>query len=168
MTERDLQRLLDIEAIKALKARYCWYCDDPDQYHRFDELFTEDAVFIEEPINHLEGRAAIAAWTEEYARTTVWSRHYATNPLIEVDGDTATGRWSVLLLSVQLIDGVEQMLWASGTYTEEYRRVDGEWLFSRVHAAGRWMTSFDEGLVEHLTLFDQLGRARHAPIDRAL
>ncbi len=49
MTDPDVQRLLDIEAIKALKARYCWYCDDPDQYHRFPELFTSDAVFIEEP-----------------------------------------------------------------------------------------------------------------------
>ena len=79
-------------------------------HHRFDELFTEDAVFIEEPVDHLEGRAAIAAWTEEYARTTVWSRHYATNPLIEVDGDTASGRWQVLLLSIQRIDGAEHML----------------------------------------------------------
>ena len=149
----NLQRLSDIEAIKALKARYCWYCDDPEMHHRFDELFTEDAVFIEEPVDHLEGRAAIAAWTEEYIRTNVWSRHDATNPLIEVDGDTATGRWQVPLLSIQRIDGAQQMLWASGTYQEQYRRVGGEWLFSRVHAAGRWMTSFDEGLVEHLTLF---------------
>ena len=156
MTDPDLQRLLDIEAIKALKARYCWYCDDPDQHHRFPELFTDDAVFIEEPIDHLVGRDAITEWNEEYSRTCIWSRHYAVSPLIDIDGDTASGRWQALLLSVQLIDGAEQMLWASGTYTEEYRRVDGQWLFSRVHAAGRWMTSFDEGLVEHLTLFDQL------------
>ena len=45
------------------------------------------------------------------------------------------------------------MLWASGTHTEQYGRVDGQWLFSRVHAGGRWMTSFDEGLVEALDLF---------------
>ena len=30
-------------------------------HNRFHELFTEDAVFIEEPVEHLEGRAAIAA-----------------------------------------------------------------------------------------------------------
>ena len=152
----DVQRLLDIEAIKALKARYCWYCDDPEQYHRFPELFTEDAVFIEEPIEQLEGRDAIEAWSEAYADEVAWSRHYAVTPLIEVadDGRTATGRWQALLMSVQNIDGNEQMLWASGTYVEEYRKVDGEWLFSRIHASGRWMTSFDEGLVEHLTIFD--------------
>lgn len=151
----DLQRLLDIEAIKALKARYCWYTDDPEQYHRFPELFTDDAVFIEEPIDHLEGKAAIEDWNEEYAGVAAWSRHYAVTPLIEVapDGQSASGRWQALLLSIQNIDGGEQMLWASGTYVEEYRKVDGQWLFSRIHASGRWMTSFDEGFVEHLAIF---------------
>lgn len=154
MSDSDVQRLLDIEAIKALKARYCRYCDDPEDYHLFPDLFTEDAVFIEEPVDHLEGRDAIVEWNQTYAQEVVWSRHYAVTPLIEVDGDTANGRWQALLLSVQNIDGAEQMLWASGTYVEEYRRDEGEWKFSRVHASGRWMTSFDEGLVEELTLFD--------------
>ena len=72
----DVQRLLDIEAIKALKARYCWYCDDPEQYHRFPELFADDAVFIEEPIEQLEGKAAIEAFNATYADEVVWSRHY--------------------------------------------------------------------------------------------
>ena len=152
----DLERLVAIEAIKALKARYCWYCDDPDQYHRFPDLFTDDAVFIEEPIDQLEGKPAIQEWNKAYADEVAWSRHYAVTPLIEVadDGLTASGRWQALLMSVQLVDGAEQMLWASGTYVEEYRKVNGEWLFSRIHASGRWMTSFDEGLVEHLTIFD--------------
>ena len=159
MTDPDadhVRRLLDIEAIKALKARYCWYSDDPEQYHRFPELFTDDAVFIEEPVEHLEGRAAIEEWNREYADTAVWSRHYAVAPLIEVadDGATATGRWQALLLSLQRIDGVERMLWASGTYVEEYRRTEEGWRFSRIHASGRWMTDVDEGFVEHLTLFD--------------
>ena len=143
----ELKRLVDIEAIRALKARYCWYCDDPERYHLFPDLFTEDAVFIEEPLDHLEGRPAIVEWNERYPEECVWSRHYATTPLIEVDGDTATGRWQALLLSIQRVDGEQQMLWASGSYVEEYRRVEGEWLFSRIHASGRWMTSFEEGFV---------------------
>jgi ketosteroid isomerase-like protein len=152
-----VQRLVAIEAIKALKARYCWYCDDPERYHLFPELFTDDAVFIEEPIEHLEGKAAIASWNETYAQEVAWSRHYAVTPLIEVadDGLTATGRWQALLLSIQIVDGQEQMLWASGTYVEDYRLVAGQWLFSRIHASGRWMTGFEEGFVEDLALFDR-------------
>ena len=55
------------------------------------------------------------------------------------------------LVSIQRVDGAEHMLWASGTYVEEYRRVEGEWLFSRIHASGRWMRSFDEGFVSDPT-----------------
>ena len=152
----DVQRLLAIEAIKALKAKYCWYCDDPEKYHLFPELFTDDAVFIEEPIEELHGKAAIVEFNKNYAEEVAWSRHYAISPLIEVadDGVAASGRWQALLLSIQIIDGEEQMLWASGTYVEEYRKVEDQWLFSRIHASGRWMTSFDEGFAETLTLFD--------------
>ncbi len=156
MSDDAVRRLLAIESIKALKARYCWYCDDPAQYANFPDLFTEDAVFIEEPIEHLEGKPAIVEWNQQYADDVAWSRHYAVTPLIDVSDDleTATGRWQALLLSIQIIDGAEQMLWASGTYVEEYRRVRDEWLFSRIHASGRWLTSFEEGFVPDLSLFD--------------
>jgi len=147
MSDAALQRLVDIEAIKALKAKYCWFCDDPEQYHRFPDLFTDDVVFIEEPLDHLEGKPALIEWNEQYPESCVWSRHYATTPLIDVDGDNATGRWQALLLSEQNIDGVETMLWATGCYVEEYRRVDGEWLIANLHASGRWMTSFEDGFV---------------------
>ncbi|NNC80468.1 MAG: nuclear transport factor 2 family protein [Acidimicrobiales bacterium] len=145
MNDPAVQRLVDIEAIKVLKAKYCWYCDDPEKYELFPTLFTEDAVFIEEPLDHLDGRPAITKWNEEYPEFCVWSTHYATTPLIEVDGDTATGRWQALLMSMQRVDGREVMLWATGRYVEKYRRVEGEWLFSNIHASGKWMTSFDDG-----------------------
>lgn len=147
MTDPQLQRLIDIEAIKALKAKYCWYCDDPEVYQLFPSLFTDDVVFIEEPLDHLEGKPALIEWNERYPELCIWSRHYATTPLIEVDGDAATGRWQALLLSEQRLNGEEIMLWATGCYVEQYRRVDGEWLISNLHASGRWMTSFDDGFV---------------------
>lgn len=147
MTDSALQRLVDIEAIKALKAKYCWFCDDPENYHRFPDLFTDDVVFIEEPLDHLEGKPALIEWNEQYPEFCVWSRHYATTPLIEVDGDTATGRWQALLLSEQRINDENVMLWATGVYVEQYRRENGEWLIANLHASGRWMTSFDDGFV---------------------
>ncbi len=148
----DVERIIATEAIMALKARYCWYCDDPAVYDRFPSLFTDDAVFIEEPLDEMHGKAEIVAFNERYAEEVAWSRHYAVAPLIEVadDGATATGRWQALLLSAQLIDGEEQMLWASGTYVEEYRKVGDDWLFSRIHASGRWMTSFEDGLRDEI------------------
>ena len=147
-----VQRLVDIEAIKALKAKYCWYCDDPEMYSRFPGLFTEDAVFIEEPLDYLEGRPAIEEWNEQYPEFCVWSRHYATTPLIEVnvEAGTGTGRWQALLISVQRVKGEEVMLWAAGVYVEEYAKIDGDWFFARIHASGKWMTSFETGFSDEL------------------
>lgn len=154
----DLDRLVAVEAIKRLKARYCWYSDDPAVYDLFPTLFTDDAVFIEEPLDEMHGIAEIEEFNRRYAEEVAWSRHYAVTPLIEVadDGVNASGRWQALLLSAQLVDGEEQMLWASGTYVEQYRKVGDEWRFSYIHASGRWMTSFEDGLREgvDLGLFD--------------
>lgn len=36
-------------------------------------------------------------------------------------------------------------LWAAGIYENEYRRVDGRWLFLRLNMTIYWATSFDEG-----------------------
>ena len=152
MSDRDkkIQRLLDIEDIKALKARYCRAVDDPAFYDEFASLFAPDGKFIEPPTLEYAGREAIAEWMrKDYIPEVVWSRHFAVAPLIEVDGDTATGRWQGLLLSVvRKDDGTEGMLWAAGTYDETYRRIDGEWYFDTVIAAGRWMTNFEEGFVD--------------------
>lgn len=148
--EDKVQRLLDIEEIKQLKAKYCWCVDDPSKYDEFADLFAPDGKFIEPPHLEFAGREAIAGWMKnDYEPEVAWSRHFAVAPLIEIDGDTATGRWQGLLLSItKKDDGSEDMLWAAGTYEETYRRVDGTWLFDTVTAAGRWMTDFSEGFVD--------------------
>ena len=147
--DTKIQRLLDIEDIKQLKARYCRAVDDASYYHEFAELFAPDGRFIEPPDLEFIGREAIARWMEEdYKPEVVWSRHFAVAPLIEIDGDSATGRWQGLLMSiVNKDDGSEGMLWAAGTYDETYRRIDGEWLFDTVIADGLWMTDFSKGFV---------------------
>ena len=142
-----LQRLLDIEDIKQLKAKYCWYVDDPEYHDQFANLFAPDGKFVEPPHLEFKGRERIQQWMQEdYKPEVVWSRHFAIAPVIEVDGDMATGRWQGILFSiVRKDDGSEGMLWAAGTYDEKYRRVDGEWLFDTVVADGLWMTDFNEG-----------------------
>ena len=128
--ESTLQRLLDIEAIKALKARYCWYCDDPDQLppvpravHRRRRVHRGAASTTSRVKAGDRGVEPVAIAEEVRLVTSLCD----LTPLIEVadDGQTATGRWQALLLSIQNIDGAEQMLWASGTYLEEYRKVEG-------------------------------------------
>lgn len=139
-----IDRLEQIEAIKRLKALYCRYSDEPEFFGRFADLFTEDAILNEPPLEYLEGREAIRESGERYCASHRFSRHYATTPHIEVDGNRARGTWQALLISTYETDDGELMLWGSGEYREEYVCIDGEWKFSRIDAIGRWMTSFDE------------------------
>ena len=86
---------------------------------------------------------------DSYEPEVVWSRHFAVAPLIEVDGDTASGRWQGLLMSVVRKDNDgEEMLWAAGTSDETYCRIGGRWLFASVSASARWMSDFQEGMID--------------------
>ncbi len=50
--------------------------------------------------------------------------HVVSNPLIDVEGDEATGRW-YLMLAYRTPDG--EVGWKQTTYEDEYRKADGEW-----------------------------------------
>jgi hypothetical protein len=86
--EARIRRLEDIEAIRALKARYCNLADRGfngagHDDEAFASLFTDDGVF-EGSAGPLQGRAAI----RERARAFhPLSMHLVMNPEIEVDGD---------------------------------------------------------------------------------
>lgn len=49
-----------------------------------------------------------------------------TNPVIDVDGDTATGQWHVLVTGT-LPD--REAVWILGVYKDEYRRTAEGWKF---------------------------------------
>lgn len=62
-------------------------------------------------------------------------RHVTTNPLIQVDGDTAT----VDLIFIEVVSNGENIppgsnpptIWAMGRYMDELVKIDGEWYFQR-------------------------------------
>ena len=60
--------------------------------------------------------------------------HYMTTPGIKVDdaNATATGTWYLWQPCTLAIKGEQVPAWISGKYADEYRCVDGTWLFSRV------------------------------------
>ena len=130
----------DVLAIHALKARYGELTDArygrdgpvaADEIGRLAEelagLFTEDAVWDGgRALGVARGRDEIR---ERLASTTLdFSWHLFTNPRIEVDGDTARGSW--LLLAPCTRGGRPH--WMAGAEDDEYRRVDGRWLHSRM------------------------------------
>ena len=115
--------------IRQLRAAYGHYLDRGD-WEAWADLFAPDAVVEYGSYRRLEGVDEI----QEFGETVVedlfeYSMHTAQMPLIDVDGESATGHW-YLLVYYQLADGDPG--WIYGTYTDEYRLVDGEWKFSYV------------------------------------
>jgi hypothetical protein len=139
--EARLCAVEDVQAIERLKARYGELVDEryaggatrgaADLERIAGEiaaLFTEDAVWDGgAALGLCRGRAAIR---ERMAKPTLsFSQHYFVKPRIEVAGSEARGRWD-LLAPCTTADG--RAMWMAGVEDDEYRKVEGFWLHSRM------------------------------------
>ena len=118
--------LLEIEAIKQLKARYCRFLDTK-QWDDWRGLFADDFVSDTSP----SGGKKIAGADEfvSFVRGALEKQptvHQVHAPEITLTSDTtATGVWALEDV-VRLAPGVN--LNGRGHYHETYEKVDGEWL----------------------------------------
>ena len=125
-----LRRLEDIEAIRTLKYRYCQACDDDHNPDRLGPLFTRDAIWEASSVGRAEGREAIQTLLGNIGKsgTIRNSAHNAINPIIEVDGDRATGHWRLIMLYTGVYpDGTLHFSRIIGWYEEVYRRTEQGW-----------------------------------------
>ena len=141
--ERRLKALEDVEEIKRLKARYCAYCDDNYDADGIAGLFTEDAVWDGGIRGKAEGRSQIRDFFVRAPSRLPFAVHMVMNPIIEVDGDDASGTW-YLFQACTFADG-ERAVWGSARYDEQYVRVDGEWKFKHLTLTSFFWTPFDQG-----------------------
>lgn len=142
--EKRVQVLEDIEAIKKLKALYCAYCDDSFNIEKLRTLFIEDATWDGGKRGQQHGREAILSQLSRAPKFRPFAVHMVMNPIIDVDGDTATGQWYLFIPCIHA-NGSEQAMWGSLRYDEEYVRVNGEWKFKSQKLTEFFRTPFDEG-----------------------
>lgn len=119
----QLQRLLDIEAIRDLPRRYAnciWGKDAAGAA----SLFTEDGFMDSGRGEPIRGRAVLTA-TFTHAFDGSISHPFVHNHVIELSGDTATG---VCHLDLRVIIG-DKVLISSADYQDVYVRQGGTWLF---------------------------------------
>lgn len=141
-----VQKLEDIEEIKRLKFEYCNLVDAGFLADELGALFTEDGVWeAGEPWGSFEGREAIVEFFRAQQPVVNFSVHALSNPEIEVDGDTARGRWRTLVPATLNLEEGRVAHWMFCDYTDEYRRVDDRWLFSRVKADVTRNAAYAEG-----------------------
>jgi ketosteroid isomerase-like protein len=147
MADRELEarvrRLEDIEALKQLKHRYAALCDEDYDAERLAPLFTNDAVWDGGAMGRYEGREAIRKFFAEAHKTVPFAIHHVSNPILEVDGDRATGRW--YLWQPCVFAGTDQAIWMAGRYTDTYRREDGLWRFEHVRIELRMLSPYEAG-----------------------
>ena len=129
----DAERLLAIEAIKQLKARYFRTMDTKD-WEGFANVFARDALIeVPEADARREGRAEIAAFVSG-SLVGATTTHHGHMPEIElVDDEHARGVWAMFdyVEWPPQDDGTRIGLQGYGHYHEEYVREDGEWRIAR-------------------------------------
>jgi uncharacterized protein (TIGR02246 family) len=132
-----LRRLLDVEDIKRLKARYFRTLDHKD-WDGFGDVFACDAVLeVPEAALVANGRAAIVAAVSG-PLTGSRTVHHGHMPEIELTGpDTAKGTWAMFdyVEWAPAESGQRVGLQGYGHYLEEYVREDGAWRIARLHLA---------------------------------
>ena len=141
--DRRIRRLEDLEAIKQLKARYAALCDANYDADGLAALFTADAVWDGGQLGKSEGREAIRQFFRGSSRRISFAIHNILSPIIEVDGDTATGSW-YLFQACTYTDG-NQAVWGAATYHDRYVREGATWKFQHVRIESHFWTPFEEG-----------------------
>lgn len=141
--EERLQRLEDIEAIRRLRVRYCQLCDANYDADGIAELFTEDAVWDGANLGVHRGQQAIRQFFAGLSQRFTFAVHYVAGEQIDIapTGTEATGR-SYGFAPVTL-DG--RAIWIASIYHDQYRKVDGRWLFSYVRGERLFFTPYELG-----------------------
>ena len=124
---RRVQRLEDLEALRALKARYLNACDQQDS-ERAACCFAPGEILIDMGhLGQLTSREQFAAvFSELGCHPFVLDLHHGGNPeLAFIDDDHATGVWSLDYRNLNT--QAKTVTFLAVTYHDEYRRLEGEW-----------------------------------------
>ena len=129
--EQAVRRLLAIEDIKRLKARY-FRCVDFKQWEEFATLFTDDLVIdFAESTSGPRTREEFVASARRHFQDGI-SVHHGHLPEITVeDEDNARAIWPMFDLVEMPDSSPYESHTGYGHYIEQYRRVDGQWRIAR-------------------------------------
>jgi len=140
--EQRVQALEDQNAIIALKTNYLdaangGWTKISHESDKIANMFTEDGLWELSNWAKVSGRAQIketfAKWTHEIP----FAVHMVSNPRIEVNGDTATGKWNIMALSSHVGKGDRfsgEDIMTLAIYNDDFVKINGQWFFKKLHA----------------------------------
>lgn len=126
--EAAIDRLVAIEDIKQLKARFMRCVDTKDLPCLRDEVFAPGAEIHFKGTDYdisAAGWTAIEKFYQEAFTPTKFGMHHAHTPEITVEGDTARGTWYLHDVFVNLEEN--WTLQGSALYDDSYGKIDGQW-----------------------------------------
>lgn len=135
----DLERLIAIEAIKQLKARYCRYVDTK-AWEEFGTLFTADAQIEFPSANYASSAPPWVELVKSLLDTRETMHHCHTPEITVLAGDEAVGIWA---MEDRVTDpsGEDAPRRGFGHYHERYVKRDDEWFISGLRLDYLWRGS---------------------------
>jgi hypothetical protein len=124
-----LRRLEDLEAIRQLFVDY-GYCLDHGLFEDYGRLFADDGEILLGPIGRAKGPEAITAlMSKTLGGRQGGSFHVIANPVIKLDGDTATTDVTWLVVTRTETGAASASM--LGRHKDTVVRQRGEWKFQR-------------------------------------
>jgi ketosteroid isomerase-like protein len=131
-----IARLEAVNSILTIKHRYGELVDrltsriDEGDIRALGDLFTEDA-FVDFVSVQLPGRQAILdLYGGMMQKNFAWVWHSFHSPIVEVDGDHASGRWTLQGLTIAHDSPTPTTVY--GRYVDEFVRTSQGWRMSRM------------------------------------
>jgi len=122
--------LVALEEIRRLKYRYL-RCVDLKLWDEIGDVFTPDATAdygtpsAGRPLN-LKGRDEIVTFLRDSLGPGIVTVHFASQPEIDIDGDTASGTWS--FKDTVIATQFDVLIEGAAFYEDRYARgADGRW-----------------------------------------
>jgi hypothetical protein len=165
VTDAELRRAIDIQAIREVCMRYCRAVDRLDS-DELPHVFHDDATVA---YGTYDGpTSGFIANTFAHILTMERTFHCLGNQLIEVDGDDATGEIYVFAYISETQEGELTDTLLVGRYLDRYQRRDGVWKISHRAFVMDWnqntpsSAEWDEGMYGDIRT--RGARAPHDPL----
>ena len=143
--EKRIKTLEDMMELQKLQTMLIYTNDDGD-WQGLANLFAEDGVGDFGSFGYIDGRDELAKFFKALPESLPFRFHTLANPIINIDGDEAKGRWSFRASVTQA--PANRACWIAGEYICDFVRVNGEWKFKKVTNRFHYITPFDEGWVK--------------------
>lgn len=147
---QKIDRLDDQRQIEILQRTYGYYVDK-NLWHQIADLYTQDGTLEIGGRGVFVGRARALQYLEWLGkpRPGLLYDHTQMQPIVDVspDGQTARGRWRALVFGGGFTAGGQSGASILGDciYENEYRKENGVWMISKLHAYFIMYTTLEKG-----------------------